>query len=123
MSRGELIGIIKPQAPDSYVARLVVELLQDGEPSHPEFPEVYPATGQRVFVTKCAVCHEATSTYRLVGPGLKGVKDGKLPSGKDATHDALLEILNNKGGAGMPPFQDILTKKEKEDVIAYTKTL
>ena len=120
--RGEMIGTIEPQAPDSYVAQFVVQLLsQNGKPIPPDYPEVYPEIGQRVFVTKCAVCHEATSTYHLVGPGFKGTKAGKLPSGNDATDRTLLEILN-KGANGMPPFHT-LTEKEKEDVIAYIKTL
>ena len=115
--------MIKPQASHP-VAQLRIEFLDGGRSVSPpsKYPEEYPEIGQRVFVTKCAVCHEITSTYRQVGPGLYGTKDGKLPSGKDATDHTLLEILN-EGLTGMPQFQDTLSKIEKEDVIAYIKTL
>ena len=77
--------------------------------------------GKELF-QQCAVCHNADSTEKKIGPGLKGVKDGKLPSGKPATHDAMLEQLNTGGGA-MPPYKDLLTDEEKDNVIAYVMTL
>ncbi len=113
---GDVIGVIKP-ASRSSIAHLVVELVRSGKsvPPPSEFPKVDRETGKGVFLRKCAACHEATSTYQLKGPGLKG-------RGKDATDDTLREILNKKG-RGMPSFKDTLTPKEKEDVIAYMKTL
>ncbi len=80
------------------------------------------ATGKTIFETKCALCHNADSKEKKIGPGLQGVKDGKLPSGKDANHDTILENLN-KGGGGMPAFEKLLSDQEKEDVIAYVLTL
>jgi cytochrome c len=80
------------------------------------------AAGKDLFEGKCSVCHNADSAEKKIGPGLKGVKDGKLPSGKPATHDGMLEQLNTGGGA-MPPYKDILTDEEKENVIAYVMTL
>ena len=80
------------------------------------------AAGKDVFEGRCLDCHNPDSTEKKEGPGLKGIKDGKLPSGKKATHDTLLDLIN-KGGAGMPPFKDLLSSKEKEDVIAYVLTL
>lgn len=80
------------------------------------------AAGKDLFEGKCSVCHNADSTEKKIGPGLKGVKDGKLPSGKDATHDGMLEQLNTGGGA-MPPYKDLLTDEEKNNVIAYVLTL
>ena len=119
----EVIGTIEPQA-DGYVAQLVVELLQDGQSVALPlgFLEEHTEIGKRVFVTKCAACHEATSTRRQLGPGLKGIKDRKFLSGKEATDQALLEILN-RGARGMPSFQGTLTDEQKDDVIAYMKTL
>lgn len=80
------------------------------------------AAGKDVFEGSCLDCHNADSNEKKEGPGLKGVKDGKLPSGKKATHDIILGIVD-AGGGGMPPFKDLLTEKEKEDVIAYVLTL
>jgi mono/diheme cytochrome c family protein len=65
-------------------------------------------------------CHDA-----------QGVKDGKLPSGRNATHDVILEQLNVGGrgllitvnGFGMPIFKDLLSDKEKEKIIAYVMSL
>ncbi|HYM11923.1 MAG TPA: cytochrome c [Bryobacterales bacterium] len=81
-----------------------------------------PAKGKDVFEAKCMVCHNPDSKDKKIGPGLQGVKDGKLPSGKDATHDTILQNVNN-GGNGMPAFKELLTDEEKEDVVAYVLTL
>ena len=78
--------------------------------------------GKSVFQSKCAECHFADTKEVKEGPGLQGVKDGKLPSGKKATHDAILDLVNN-GRDAMPGFKDTLTDRQKEDVIAYVMTL
>jgi mono/diheme cytochrome c family protein len=78
--------------------------------------------GKEIFDTKCSVCHNADSKDKKIGPGLAGIKDGKLPSGKDATDENLLENLN-KGGNGMPAFEKLLSDEEKASLIAYVKTL
>ena len=57
--------------------------------------------GKEVFLDHCGQCHEADSRDEKVGPGLQGVKDGKLPDGKPATYDTLLEAIN-RGPAEMP---------------------
>jgi cytochrome c len=80
------------------------------------------AKGKELFEAKCIVCHNPDSNEKKIGPGLKGVKDGKLPSGKPATHDVILEIVN-AGGGGMPAYKELLTDEEKNDVIAYCLTL
>jgi cytochrome c len=81
-----------------------------------------PVKGKDVFEAKCIVCHNADSKDKKIGPGLQGVKDGKLPSGKPANHDTILQNVNN-GGNGMPAFKELLTDEEKEDVVAYVLTL
>ena len=79
--------------------------------------------GKTLFETKCGICHNADNKDKKIGPGLLGVKkDGKLPSGKDATHANVLENLN-KGGGGMPAFEKLITDEEKCNVIAYVLTL
>ncbi len=80
------------------------------------------AEGQELFDVKCSVCHNADNKEKKIGPGLQGVKDGKLPSGKDATSKNLLENLNT-GGGGMPPFEKLISDEEKDNVIAYVLTL
>jgi len=80
------------------------------------------AKGKELFEGKCIVCHNPDSNEKKIGPGLKGVKSGKLPSGKDATHEVILEIVN-AGGGGMPAYKELLTDEEKADVIAYCLTL
>ena len=74
--------------------------------------------GKAIFAAKCLECHNTDSKEVKVGPGLKGVKDGKLPSGKAATHDNVLDNIN-KGSDTMPSFKDELKPQEKDDVIAY----
>ncbi|HZL57673.1 MAG TPA: cytochrome c [Bryobacteraceae bacterium] len=78
--------------------------------------------GKIVFDNSCADCHYPDSRDEKVGPGLQGVKDGKLPDGRPATHDKLLDILNT-GPAEMPSFKDRISEQDKEDVIAYVLTL
>jgi mono/diheme cytochrome c family protein len=80
------------------------------------------AAGKDVFEAQCIGCHNADSTEAKDGPGLKGVRNGKLPSGARATHDTVLEIID-KGREVMPSFKEALTSQQKEDVIAYVLTL
>jgi cytochrome c len=81
-----------------------------------------PAAGKDLFEGKCSDCHNTDSKEAKDGPGLQGVKDGKLPSGKPATRDNILDLLN-KGRDAMPPFKELLSDQQKEDVIAYVLTL
>lgn len=81
-----------------------------------------PAKGQEIFEAKCALCHETESKEKKIGPGLQGIKDGKLPSGKDATYENIMKNLN-EGGNGMPAFEKLLADEEKENVVAYVMTL
>ena len=78
--------------------------------------------GATAFGSKCAVCHNADSAESKIGPGLAGIKDGKLPSGKEATDENILAIIN-QGGNGMPAYESILTAEEANALVAYLKTL
>jgi len=80
------------------------------------------AAGKDVFKAKCAECHNADSKEVKVGPGFQGVKDGKLPSGANATRAVILDLVNN-GQDAMPAFKDVLTEQQREDVTAYVLTL
>lgn len=78
--------------------------------------------GKEVF-EQCGVCHNADSTEKKMGPGLKGLfKKAKLANGK-AVNDANVEAFINAGGNGMPAYDSILSKAEKGDLLAYLKTL
>jgi mono/diheme cytochrome c family protein len=79
--------------------------------------------GKAVFDENCSACHKPDSTETLVGPGLKGLfKKAKLASGKAVSEMAIRDIIN-KGGDVMPGFGDMLTAAQKDDVVAYLKTL
>jgi len=81
-----------------------------------------PSAGKALFEQNCAICHATESSERRIGPALKGVKDGQLPSHKNATHDTVLQQIEN-GGGGMPLFRELLTKAEKEAIVGYVLTL
>lgn len=80
------------------------------------------AKGKEVF-EQCAVCHASDSTEKKVGPGLKGLfKRDKLSNDKKPT-DANVRAKIDDGGNGMPSYKDMLSEQEKDDLIAYLKTL
>jgi len=81
------------------------------------------AKGKSNFEDNCSVCHNADSTERKMGPGLKGLfKHDKLANGK-VVNEANVTTMINEGGNGMPPFADVLSKAEKEDIVAFLKSL
>jgi cytochrome c len=81
------------------------------------------AKGKENFENNCSVCHNADSEDVKIGPGLKGLfKHEKLVNGKPVTEGNVTTVIN-EGGNGMPPFSDALTKAEKEDIVAYLKSL
>ena len=80
------------------------------------------AKGKDVF-DQCSVCHNADSTETKVGPGLKGLfKMAMLVNGKPVTEANVRDFINT-GGNGMPAYGDQLSAQDKNDVIAYLKTL
>ena len=81
------------------------------------------AKGKEAFENNCAVCHNADSTERKMGPGLKGLFKREELANKKKVTEANVTAMINEGGNGMPPFADILSKPEKDDIIAYLKTL
>jgi len=80
------------------------------------------AKGKQVF-EQCAVCHNADSDEKKMGPGLKGLfKKDKMADGKKIS-EATIRARIDEGGNGMPPYKDVLDDQEKENLIAYLKTL
>jgi len=81
-----------------------------------------PEKGKAVF-EQCAICHNPDSDEKKMGPGLKGLfKKDKLSSGKKPT-EANVRARIDDGGNGMPAYKDMLSDQEKDDLIAYLKTL
>ena len=81
------------------------------------------AKGKDVF-EQCSVCHNADSTEKKMGPGLKGMfKKAKMDSTGKPVTDANVMAKINDGGNGMPPYKDMLTDDEKANLLAYLKTL
>jgi cytochrome c len=80
--------------------------------------------GKALFEQKCAFCHATTTDEKKLGPSLKGLKAGVLPDaiGKAATKENILQKIND-GGGGMPVFRDLLSKDEKDAIVAYAMTL
>lgn len=80
------------------------------------------AKGKEVF-EQCSVCHNADSDEKKVGPSLKGLfKREKLVNGKPVTEENVRALIN-AGGNGMPAYDEILSAEDKDNVIAYLKTL
>ena len=82
------------------------------------------AKGKEVF-EQCAVCHDPATAGKgeKMGPGLKGLfKREKLSNDKKLT-EASVRAQIDEGGNGMPQYKDMLSDQEKDDLIAYLKTL
>ncbi len=80
------------------------------------------AKGKDVF-EQCGVCHNADSTEKKMGPGLKGLfSHDKMLNGKKPT-EANVRAKIDEGGNGMPAYKEILSDDDKDNVIAYLKTL
>jgi cytochrome c2 len=81
------------------------------------------AKGKEVF-EQCAVCHNADSAERKMGPGLKGLmKKAKMDSTGKAPTDANVMAKIDEGGNGMPAYKEMLSADEKANLLAYLKTL
>lgn len=79
--------------------------------------------GKQEFQEQCSVCHAADSDQKKMGPGLKGLfKRYSLRNGRKPT-EANVRTQIDRGGNGMPAYQDMLSDREKDDLIAYLKTL
>jgi len=78
--------------------------------------------GERAFES-CAPCHNSGSTETKVGPGLKGLfKREKLVNGKPV-NEANVKALITEGSGAMPPFGDAISSDDKDNIIAFLKTL
>ncbi len=81
-----------------------------------------PAKGKEVF-EQCAMCHNADSTEKKMGPEpQRPLQERQTEDGKKAS-EANIRARIDEGGNGMPGFKDVLDDQQKEDLIAYLKTL
>jgi cytochrome c2 len=81
-----------------------------------------PDKGKEVF-QQCTPCHNADSTEKKMGPGLKGLfSKEKLNNGKKVTEENVRGQID-EGGNGMPAYKEMLSDDEKTDLLAYLKTL
>lgn len=89
------------------------------------------AKGEQIFKTgDCVACH-TTTDQKLVGPGLKGVMDGKgpygdkLPNGKPMNETNLAEWIKigGVGKIGQMPGHPDMPAEQLADLVAYLKTL
>ncbi len=80
--------------------------------------------GNEIFDEQCSSCHNAYSTDRKAGPGLKWLysRDKLESNGKPVSDTSVLEKIDS-GGKGMPAFKQTLSGDDKADVIAYLRTL
>ncbi len=88
------------------------------------------AKGEAIFQQNCEFCHDAKSNEARVGPGLKGVLK-KLPESHTTSEGtehkehtvAMIRKQIEEGGGGMMAMQDVLSKEEIDNIIAYLQTL
>ena len=81
------------------------------------------AKGKEVF-EQCGVCHNHDSDEKKMGPGLKGLfKKATFADGKTKPTEDNVRKKVDQGGNGMPAYEEMLEKKEKDDLIAFLKTL
>jgi cytochrome c len=80
------------------------------------------ANGRKLF-QHCSGCHSAETGEKKVGPSLKGLfKKRGLLNGTPATEQNI-RFKIEKGGNGMPSYEQILSAKEVDQVIAYLRGL
>ena len=75
--------------------------------------------GQKVFTQRCFQCHSVIPDQVRFGPSLHGVLSKPHPRKTDAQVRMILK--NGKGK--MPSFNDVLSKQETDDLLAYLHSL
>lgn len=98
---------------------------QDAPAAAPSALSESATRGKAVFQEKCALCHNAESTEKKIGPGLKGfTARGTYTSDGSKVTDESLQKFIQAGKGMMPAFTDAtLPPAKRDDVIAYVKSL
>jgi len=82
-----------------------------------------PVKGKAAFQQQCGVCHHADSVAKQMGPGLKGLASREKMGNGRKPSEANVRARIDGGGNGMPAYKDMLSDQEKDDLVAYLKTL
>ena len=102
------------------VAAVILAAAPQDEPKAKGAGDV--AKGKETF-EQCGACHNVDTDEKKMGPSLMGLyKKEKLTNGEKVTDESVKAVIN-KGGNGMPGYEDLLSEEEKTDLIAYLKTL
>jgi mono/diheme cytochrome c family protein len=88
------------------------------EPAGKAYSAANVQAGQTVFLNVCFQCHSVNKGEVRVGPSLYGVMKG--PKAKTAA-EVRLQVTKGKGK--MPPFENILSPEQVDQVIAYLHSL
>jgi mono/diheme cytochrome c family protein len=75
--------------------------------------------GEEVFTKRCFQCHSVIEGQVRFGPSLFGVMKGPHPRKTAPEIRTILKDGKNK----MPPFKDILTEEDTDNLLAYLHTL
>jgi cytochrome c len=105
--------------------QLRTSLAQDASPTATAAADPKAAAaGKAVFDQKCSICHNADSTDKKIGPGLKGLytRGTFTTSGNKITDESVTAFIQ-AGSGMMPPFKGVLEPATLQDVVAYLKTL
>ena len=79
--------------------------------------------GHDIFQQNCSVCHYANSDQLLKGPGLQGVfQKPYLPSGAPANDERVRSTIIH-GRKIMPPFGNVLSDQQLNELLAYLHTI
>lgn len=80
--------------------------------------------GNELFDEQCSQCHYSDRFDRKVGPGLKWLySSDKLESNGQPVNDANVLDKVNRGGKGMPAYQNTLSAEDKANLLAYLRTI
>jgi mono/diheme cytochrome c family protein len=91
-----------------------------GQAAHkPADKSVNVHAGEDVFVQKCFQCHSVLEGQVRLGPSLYHVAKGPRPK---KTPTEIREIVTN-GKGKMPPFKEILTQEDTDNLLAYLRSL
>jgi mono/diheme cytochrome c family protein len=81
-------------------------------------PSTAVEQGRRIFAQSCIGCHDAHSTQRLAGPGLKDYFRSHRPQPTDVAVRTVIQ----RGRGAMPAFSQ-LSAAQLTSLVAYLRTL
>ncbi|MGC1872514.1 MAG: cytochrome c [Acidobacteriaceae bacterium] len=119
---------MKPSIRLSMLASAAIGLLLAGchhAPKSKPISQLTPAEmqGHQTFQQNCSVCHYANSEQLLKGPGLQGLfQKPYLPSGAPATDQRVRSTILH-GRNIMPPFVNVLSDQQLNNLLAYLHTI